>query len=111
MEWVTAVSAANGLADDACSLTDGSVAGDWRLPDKNELESLLDLSRFGPALPQGHLFTNLQMLHQVPQFWSSTSSAQHSDQAWYVDFHYGSSFFQGTKLSVTYNFIAVRGGL
>ena len=32
IEWLAALAAANALADGQCGLTDGSVAGDWRLP-------------------------------------------------------------------------------
>lgn len=47
----------------------------WRLPDINELESLTDLSRAFPALPEGHPFRNLG-----DGFWSSTTS--YYDPAW-----------------------------
>lgn len=47
----------------------------WRLPDINELESLVDLSRAYPALSAGHPFT-----HLGDGFWSSTSSGY--DPAW-----------------------------
>jgi hypothetical protein len=33
---------------------------DWRLPNVNELESLIDAERSYPALPSGHPFTNVQ---------------------------------------------------
>jgi hypothetical protein len=35
--WSTALAAAAALADGTCGLTDGSVAGDWRLPTMTEL--------------------------------------------------------------------------
>ena len=41
--WTNALSDANTLADGSCGLTDGSVAGDWRLPNVRELQSLIDL--------------------------------------------------------------------
>lgn len=37
-----AVTWANNLSDGACGLTDGSVAGAWRLPNVNELKSLMN---------------------------------------------------------------------
>ena len=43
-----------------CGLSDGSTAGQWRLPNRFELESLLDLSQAGPALPPGHPFINVR---------------------------------------------------
>jgi Protein of unknown function (DUF1566) len=40
--WVAAVAAVNSLANGQCGLTDGSLAGDWRMPNRNELQSLSD---------------------------------------------------------------------
>jgi len=59
---------------------------DWRLPNVNELKSLTDNSRYSPALPQGHPFTNVQSRW----YWSSTTFANSTDVAWnvYVDFGY-----------------------
>ena len=60
LNWQTALDRAKGLADGTCGLTDNSVAGDWRVPNRNELTSLLDSSTFGMALPPGHPFTNFE---------------------------------------------------
>ena len=48
--WTTALSDANGLSSGECGLTDGSVAGDWRLPSVNELQSLINYEYANPAL-------------------------------------------------------------
>ena len=56
------------LASGASGLTDGSKAGDWRLPNLHELESLVDVSASNPALPAGHPFTNVS----GGVYWSST---------------------------------------
>jgi hypothetical protein len=40
--WALALSDVNGLNTGECGLTDGSVAGDWRLPNVRELQSLID---------------------------------------------------------------------
>jgi hypothetical protein len=50
---------------------------DWRLPTINELESLTDCSRYNPALPAGHPFTD-----QQETYWSSTTSCYETDWAW-----------------------------
>ena len=47
--WSSALSAANALANGTCGLSDGSVAGDWRLPNKKELESLINRQQVNPA--------------------------------------------------------------
>ena len=88
--WLTAISLANNLASGACGLSDGSSAGDWRLPNRNELTSLLDLGQRNPALPRSHPFTNVQSA----RYWSSTESAVGA--AWRVDFLDG-AVTDGTK--------------
>jgi hypothetical protein len=67
--WSGAVAAADALADGQAGLHDGSRAGDWRLPNLNELESLVDVSASQPALPAGHPF--LQVGNGI--YWTSTS--------------------------------------
>jgi hypothetical protein len=49
----------------------------WRLPNVNELESLVDCSRHTPALQADHLFSHLRDV-----YWSSTSSFFEPDWAW-----------------------------
>ena len=58
--WDQALKNASALGSGSRGLTDDSVAGDWRLPNVNELQSLLHLDNdSGPALQEGHPFTNL----------------------------------------------------
>ncbi len=54
----------------------------WRLPNINELESLVDCSRHRPALPADHPFRDLG-----EAYWSSTTSLFAPDWAWalYLD--------------------------
>ena len=49
----------------------------WRLPNINELESLVDCSRHSPALSIGHPFVNVK-----EAYWSSTTSIFEPDWAW-----------------------------
>lgn len=49
----------------------------WRLPNIVELESLVNLARFDPALPDGHPF-----LDPADAYWSATSSTFEPDWAW-----------------------------
>ena len=67
--WAAAIAEANGLASGACGLTDGSKAGDWRLPNLNELASLVDLSAVHPALTSGNPFARVS----TGIYWTSTS--------------------------------------
>lgn len=54
----------------------------WRLPNINELESLVDCSAHSPALPEGHPFSDVRDV-----YWSSTTSHYEPDWAWalYLD--------------------------
>jgi hypothetical protein len=74
--WSQALADAYGLANQSCGLSDGSVAGDWRLPNVKELYSLIDLQYTIPALSntvgtgqwtQGNPFTNVESNY----YWSS----------------------------------------
>jgi hypothetical protein len=58
--WTAALASANGLSSGNCSLTDGSLVGDWHLPNLRELQSLIDYSQFSPTLPGGYPFLNVQ---------------------------------------------------
>ena len=78
--WATALTDANGLVSGSCGLTDGSSAGDWRLPNRKEMRSLIDLGRGNPALPAGHPFTSVQAAY----YWSATTYAGNSSGAWVV---------------------------
>jgi hypothetical protein len=75
--WTAALTDANGLATGACGLTDGSTAGEWHLPNRKELMSLIDYSRSSPALPSGDPFTSVQS-----GYWSSTTSAFNALGVW-----------------------------
>src|SRR5262249_31384288 len=102
-----ALAAANTLADGnaACALSDGSVMGDWRLPNVKELMSLLDFGRFSPALPAGHPFINFAPYKYRSSTMEVTSAPIFP---WIVDFNLGrvGSDDKADKDFVT----AVRGG-
>lgn len=85
--WDLALAAANNLADAACGLTDGSIAGDWRLPNIKELLSLVDYGEFNPALPSAHPFTNVQ--RGGSPYWTSTTAVGGVADAWALNLNNG----------------------
>lgn len=111
--WNNALSDSNGLEDGECGLTDGSSPGDWRLPQRFELESLLNLKYYAPALSntagtgkwsQGNPFNNVLSIY----YWSSTTVASDSYRAWSV--YMGDGFVAYTDKG-GYDYVwPVRGG-
>ena len=87
--WASALNSANTLKGDntQCSLTDGSVAGDWRLPNINELASLS--TNRNEAAPI-ELFNTAGFSNVMADYyyWSS-SYAFIADYAWIVSLGYG----------------------
>ena len=81
MNWNAALTYCNNLASGSCGLTDGSVAGDWRLPNVVELESLVNAEEPVPCL-----WLNTQGFIDVYpyKYWSATNSAYNSSYAWIV---------------------------
>ena len=86
LNWQSALTWSNNLANGKCGLSDNSVAGDWRLPNINELRSLVDYSRHDPDLPGGHPFTNVQSVW----YWSSTTNPVYTAGAFNVGVSRGS---------------------
>ncbi len=82
---------ANNLANGNYGLSDGSQAGDWRLPNRLELESLLHFGYVNPALSNtagtgqwtaGEPFTNVQA---NKYYWTSSSHSGNTPLGWYVN--------------------------
>lgn len=96
--WNDALAAANNLATGACGLTDASAAGQWRLPNINEFESIVTMNLVYPSLPAEHPFTEVQ----ASENWSSTSYAKNTEvDAWFVDLSYG-HVYNGSKTNERY---------
>ncbi|MBF0622341.1 MAG: DUF1566 domain-containing protein [Magnetococcales bacterium] len=104
-DWTTAFTETQALAEGACSLTDGSSAGDWRIPNRRELHSLIN---FGETdfIESGHPFVNFDSNY----FWTSTSGSVFTSDAWTVRFGSNSSIWMSPK-SNGLNVLPVRGGV
>jgi hypothetical protein len=76
---------------------------DWRLPNKNELESILEEQCFSPAI-------NEKVFPATPPvyFWTSSPFVGLTTSAWSIDFGYGS--VNATVKSGILNVRLVRGG-
>ncbi len=113
LTWADALTWSNNLATGNCGLTDGSTAGQWRLPNVREMQSLPDYGFFSPALcntdgsakwSEGAPFTGVQSDY----YWSSTTFASSTNTAWHVDLSAG-GVYQNDK-NVTDLVWPVRGG-
>ncbi len=85
--WATGLSKANTLSNGACSLSDGSKAGDWRLPNRKELQSLLNRQQGDNyTLLSTYGFLSLQQSANGVFYWTSSTSAENDSRAWSVNF-------------------------
>ena len=102
--WSQALTYAHGLVNGQCGLTDGSIAGDWRLPNVKEMASLIDYDYYNPPMHMSYLFTNVQPY----TYWSSTTDTNDSFYAWHVSMIYGGV---GGAWKTNTNYVwPVRGG-
>jgi len=77
---------------------------DWRLPNRNELQSLVDYVEYSPAIDTTY-FPDTQSYH----YCSSTTCASQTSSAWYVKFYGGYVYYYG-KSYFNYYVRAVRAG-
>jgi pimeloyl-ACP methyl ester carboxylesterase len=96
LNWQQALKAAENL----------KLAGydDWRLPNINELQTLVDETVYSPALDT-NFFPN-----KSSGYWSSTTRDCGTQGAWRVDFAYGGLHYPFKPYSTFLSVRAVRGG-
>jgi len=120
--WSDAVAKADALFDGCsdcggtnndCGLTDGSVAGEWRLPNVRELQSLAHYGVTSPAVPNtagtgkwtaDDPFSDVHLGF----YWSSTTDAGNIADAW--DVNMGNGFVGDVSKTIGYRVWPVRGG-
>ncbi len=114
--WTTrnvaaSINAVAALASGTCGLTDGSTAGQWRLPNAREMLSLIFYNNTNPAIPNtagtgkwtaGNPFNNVLSAY----YWTSTSNPDNS-LFYLVYFNDGTTRLQNVNDS--FNVWAVRG--
>ena len=99
LDWRGAELAAKGLKEGDCGpnpelvLSDGSSAGDWRLPTMSELCTMIDFGTRTPALPEGHMFSDVPSGYH----WSATTLDNQSEMAWIVYFESGTTCYENIK--------------
>lgn len=91
-EWVPAVQAVDSLAHGQCGLSDGSRAGDWRLPAKDEWEDLIrPICGANPKIvgngntggtPDCYSNRPWAMNLVSDSYWTSTTKEDDTDNAW-----------------------------
>ncbi len=90
--WAGALVAVNALASGSCGLSDGSSAGQWRMPNRNEMLSLSDRA---PTFPQASYFNGQYGVAGLvtgpvifnnfivsDYYWTSSTNAADISQAW-----------------------------
>lgn len=109
--WAAALADANQLASGKCGLVDNSEAGDWRLPNLVEFESVIDVSASSPALTPGSPFVHAAEI----AYWTSTGyfgGQQGSPLAWAIGMNDGRYINDGVtnvKTTAQNGVWAVRG--
>lgn len=109
--WPAALAEANQLASGACGLSDGSTAGQWRLPNLVELESVVDVSASNPAVTPVSPIMNVANI----VYWTSTGyfgGEEGSPFAWAIrmsDGRYINDKVQNVKAVSKNGIWAVRG--
>ena len=85
MNWDAAIDYANNLCfpDDGCGSSDTGFT-DWRLPNRRELESLLDMGNI-PAFPSGHPFIFPNYIWDK-YIWSSNTKSTVDDHGWCLQY-------------------------
>ncbi|MEO5334639.1 MAG: DUF1566 domain-containing protein [Magnetococcus sp. YQC-5] len=86
--WADAFIKVAGLNSnkETCVVYTNKTYTDWRVPNIQELSSLIDFGQFLPALSTDSPFVGAHS----DRYWSSTASASSPSYAWFVDLYNGS---------------------
>lgn len=90
-----------------CDALDWDGHGDWRVPDVNELTSLVDFDTFGPSIDE-EAFPQTE----DGRYWSSTTAPSLASAAFYLDFSTSKRDASGSKATSSNRHVrCVRAGL
>ena len=117
LTWADANTWVAGLGKGLCGLTDGSSAGDWRLPTKTEWMAMVQSAR-----KHGYIYPSLTNTAGTGQwaagdifdviqsncYWSSSTYAGNTGYAWFVNMYDGS--VHSNNKTINYYVWPVRGG-
>jgi hypothetical protein len=106
LPWVDTAIWSSAVSNGTCSLTDGSVVGDWRLPTISELKALVTGTEAISSSSPGS-FVNIQSGAGI--YWSSTTYTAGTNNAWSVNLDTG--FDNWYDKTSSYYVWPVRGGL
>jgi hypothetical protein len=110
-DYASANAAAAALSSGQCGLTDGSSAGNWRLPTRDEWGALLMGMCHAPGFPALPDRTGFDCYAEYPAdpwaigvspsvYWSSTSSMEYLGSAWNGDLVSGFVYQTGRNNSL-----------
>lgn len=109
------LAAVKSLSSGTCELTDGSVDGDWRIPNIKEFHSLINFGYHDPALSntagtgqfqEGDPFKNL-----FSRYWTSSTAVQSPKKGWAIYVTSGAVTNSVYKNNSSTSVWPVRGGL
>jgi hypothetical protein len=108
--WIDAETWSSGVADGACGLTDGSGAGDWRLPTKEELQGI----GTDPSATWNSGYPPASIIWTIPgapffnvstsNYWSKTVYTEFEDFRWGVSMLGGQTYF-GEKDAYSFYYV------
>jgi hypothetical protein len=108
MNWAAAGAWAAALANGACGLSDGSSAGDWRLPTKTEWMAMVAYAKGRYSMPiltnaagtakwtEGDPFLNVRF---NSSYWSGSEVIGNTTNVWYVPMFFGNMDSLGKSIS------------
>jgi len=107
LKWENALSYCSTLANGSGGLTDGSSAGDWRVPSYVELATLPDMN-YPSSSYLNSVFTQTGWNSTCHGYWSSTTVPSSTSDAYYLYSYDGIIYYGGKTIGFSYGVRCVR---